>query len=81
MDKLIEFIKNADWKHLAISAVLLATAAACSFFLSSCGTSWKVQGNRKVEKTIIHEQQYELNGSTPAVLTSHTTYQSIKKRS
>lgn len=80
MEKIIEFIKNADWKHLAISAVLLAVAAACSFFLSSCSTSLRVNGTRKVEKSVIHEQQYDYGADLPRTLTVRSTYVSTKTR-
>lgn len=81
MDKIFEFLSKYNWKHW-LTVILLALAAlVSSFFLSSCGTATKVQGNRKVEKTIIHEQQYEIGKNSSTVFTSRSTYQTVKKRS
>lgn len=80
MEKIFEFLTRYNWKQWITIVILAAVAAAASFFLSSCSTSLRVQGNRKVEKSVIHEQQYDYGADLPRTLTVRSTYVTTKTR-
>lgn len=81
MDKIFEFLSKYTWKQWLTVVILALAALVSSFFLTSCGTSARVQGTRKVEKSVIHEQQYDFGKQNTTVLTNRVIYSTIKKRS
>ncbi len=81
MDKILEFLTKYSWKQWLTFVILCIAALLSSFFLTSCGTTSKVQGTRKVEKSVIHEQQYEFGKQHTTVLTNREIYAITKKRS
>jgi len=81
MDKIFELLSRFSWKQWLTVALLALVATLSSLFFTSCGLAAKVSGNRKVEKTIIHEQQYEVGKDQSTVLTTRSTYSSVKNRS
>lgn len=83
MDKIFEFLGKYNWKHW-LTVILLALAAlVSSFFLSSCSliNRSSASGSRKVEKTVIQEQEWNI----PAQSSQSTVYKqkttTTKKRS
>lgn len=73
MKKLIDFVCSLDWKGWSALAVLASAAAAASILLTSCGLTGRVQGTRKIEKSVIHEQQYDVGKDGNVVYTTRVT--------
>lgn len=80
MDKILEFLTKYSWKQWLTFVILGIAALLSSLFLASCGTSARVQGTRKVEKSVIHEQQYEFGKQNTTVLTNRTAYVTVRSR-
>lgn len=80
MDKIFEFLSKYTWKQWLTIVILGIAALLSSLFLTSCGTSARVQGTRKVEKSVIHEQQYEFGKQNTTVLTNRTAYVTVRSR-
>lgn len=80
MDKIFEFLSKYTWKQWLTIVIFVIAALLSSLFLTSCGTTAKVQGTRKVEKSVIHEQQYEFGKQNTTVLTNRTAYVTVRSR-
>lgn len=80
MDKIFEFLTKYSWKQWLTFVILALAALVSSLFLASCGTSSRVQGTRKVEKSVIHELQYEFGKQNTTVLTNRTAYVTVRSR-
>lgn len=66
MDKILEFITRFSWKQWLTGVLLALVFALASFLLSSCGliNRSSASGSRKVEKTVIQEQEWNIPAQT-----------------
>lgn len=80
MDKIFEFLSRFSWKQWLTVALLALVATISSIFLTGCGLAGRVQGTRKVEKSVIHEQQYDINKDGTRVYSTRVTssYNKVK---
>ncbi len=81
LNTLFEYFPKLTIKQMFTFVIIVVAYFLCSLFLTSCGTSSHVQGTRKVEKSVIHEQQYEFGKQNTTVLTNRVIYSTTKKRS
>lgn len=73
MKKLINFVASMNWKSWIALTILALAFAAASFMLTSCGLTGRVQGTRKVEKSVIHEQQYDVGKDGSSIYTTRVS--------
>ena len=75
MDKILEFLTKYSWKQWLTFVILCIAALLSSLFLTSCGliNRSSASGSRKVEKTVIQEQEWNIpsNTQTSRVITSY----------
>lgn len=78
MDKILEFLSRYTWKQWLTIVILGIAALLSSLFFTSCGliNRSSASGSRKVEKTVIQEQEWNI----PAQSYKQTTT-TTKKRS
>lgn len=78
MDKFLEFLSKYTWKQWLTFVILGIAALLSSLFLSSCSliNRSSASGTRKIEKTVIQEQEWNI----PAQSYKQTTT-TIQKRS
>lgn len=62
MDKILEFLTKYSWKQWLTFVILCIAALLSSLFLTSCGliNRSSASGTRKVEKTVIQEQEWNI---------------------
>ncbi len=75
MGKIFEFLTKYSWKQWLTFVILALAALVSSLFLSSCSliNRSSASGSRKVEKTVIQEQEWNIpsNTQTSRVITSY----------
>lgn len=78
MDKIFEFLTKYSWKQWFTVVILALAALLSSLFLTSCGliNRSSASGSRKVEKTVIQEQEWNIPAESYRQITTTT-----KKRS
>lgn len=62
MDKIFEFLSKYTWKQWLTFVILGIVALLSSLFLSSCSliNRSSASGTRKIEKTVIQEQEWNI---------------------
>lgn len=80
LNTLFEYFPKLTIKQMFTFVIIVVAYFLCTLFLTSCGTSARVQGTRKVEKSVIHEQQYEFGKQNTTVLTNRTAYVTVRSR-
>lgn len=78
MDKIIDFLSKYTWKQWLTFVIFALAALFSSLFLSSCSliNRSSASGSRKVEKTVIQEQEWNIPAQSYKQITTTT-----KKRS
>jgi len=81
LNSILDYFSKWSIKKVVVVTCCIIALLLVGFSFTSCGLTGKVQGNRKIEKTIIHEQQYEVGKDKSTVLTTRSTYSTVKNRS
>lgn len=78
MDKILEFLTKYSWKQWLTFVILGIAVLLSSLFLTSCGliNRSSASGSRKVEKSVIQEQEWNIPAQSYKQITTTT-----KKRS
>lgn len=76
MDKIFEFLSKYTWKQWLTIVILALAALVSSLLFSSCSliNRSSASGSRKIEKTVIQEQEWNIPAQTyrETVVTSKT---------